>query len=204
MLVGGWVIEMHTFAKEERGGFPFEKWAQIKTFWQLLWNSSQSFPYPDEDKNCSLLFHKLALLFCEEYRCTSFPHFLLPVSCFTQTVVSSRFFLTFYTRGNLLIKILEFMKLIHCFGLKKTKSNEVVGLSIICFTSLGYRKKKDMKIRGGFKLQILHMHSRKDPLNVYVCLLGEMGQNLWNVFLHTKHFKSIINEQLSGSKTTLV
>ena len=126
--------------------FPFEKWAQIKTFWQLLWNSSQSFPYPDEDKNCSLLFHKLALLFCEEYRCTSFPHFLLPVPCFTQTVVSSRFFLTFYTRGNLLIKILEFMKLIHCFGLKKTKSNEVVGLSIICFTSLGYRKKKIWKL----------------------------------------------------------
>ena len=124
MLVGGWVIEMHTFAKEERGGFPFEKWAQIKTFWQLLWNSSQSFPYPDKDKNCSLLFHKLVLLFCVEYRCMSLPHFLLPAPCFTQTVVSSRFFQIFYTRGNLLIKILEFIKLIHCFCLKK-KQNQM-------------------------------------------------------------------------------
>ena len=106
---------------QRREGFPFWKMSTDKTFWQLLWNSSQSFPYPDKDKNCSLLFHKLVLLFCVEYRCMSLPHFLLPAPCFTQTVVSSRFFQIFYTRGNLLIKILEFIKLIHCFCLKKNK-----------------------------------------------------------------------------------
>lgn len=63
------------------GEFLFYVHTQTIFFPQLLRNSLQLFSCPNKDKNYSLIFLNLILLFCGEFGCVSFPNF--PVFLFS-------------------------------------------------------------------------------------------------------------------------
>ena len=74
---------------------------------------------------------------CQTFLCS---HFLCRLSCFLQT---------FCTMSHNWLKLLEFVKLTHCFCIKRTlKVNVTVDPSAIWFISLGSKKKVYIIIRG--------------------------------------------------------